>query len=52
MEFVLAKTDHLEQLCVITEQAKAQLKGMGVNQWQKGYPNREVWQQDIDENVS
>ena len=52
MEFVLAKTEHLEQLCVITEQAKAQLKGMGVNQWQKGYPNREVWQQDIDENVS
>ena len=52
MDFVLAETKHLEQLCVITEQAQAQLKGMGVDQWQKGYPNREVWQKDIAEKVS
>ena len=52
MDFVLAQAKHLEQLCIITEQAKAQLKGMGIDQWQKGYPNREVWQQDIAENVS
>ena len=52
MDFILAESKHLEQLSVITEQAKAQLKGMDVDQWQKGYPNREVWQQDIEEKVS
>ena len=34
-------------MCEITDQAKAQLKGLGLDQWQKGYPSREVWQQDI-----
>ena len=52
MNFILADTSHLEQLCVITEQAQRQLKNMGVDQWQKGYPNREVWQQDIEDRVS
>ena len=52
MKFVLADNSHLEQLCIITDQAKAQLKSMGVDQWQKGYPNRSVWQQDIEQRVS
>jgi len=52
MNFVFAEPKYLEQMCAITEQAKAQLKGMGVDQWQKGYPNRTVWQQDIEEKVT
>ena len=47
MEFILAKAEHLEQMCVITKQAKAQLKSLGLDQWQKGYPSRDVWEQDI-----
>ena len=49
MDFILAESKYLEQMCVITYQAKTQLKNMGVNQWQKGYPNREIWQNDIIE---
>lgn len=39
----------LEQMCEITAQAKMQLKNMGLDQWQNGYPSREVWIQDIEE---
>ena len=52
MEFQLAKLEHLEELCVITDEAKAQLKGLGLDQWQKGYPNREVWMQDMEQEVT
>ncbi len=52
MEFVLAESKYLEQMCVITEQAKAQLRAMCVDQWQKGYPNRSVWEQDITDKVT
>ena len=47
MEFILAASTHLEDMCRITDQAKAQLKGLGLDQWQKGYPSREVWVEDI-----
>lgn len=47
MEFILAGKEHLNDLCRISEQAKAQLKGMGVNQWQKGYPSQADWEEDI-----
>lgn len=47
MEFIIAESRHLEDMCRITEEAKAQLKGMGLDQWQKGYPSREVWVEDI-----
>ena len=36
MEFILAKQEHLPALCAMTEAAKAQLKGLDVDQWQKG----------------
>lgn len=48
MEFITAKAEHIEEICRITDQAKAQLGGMGVDQWQRGYPNRETWQADIE----
>lgn len=47
MEFIIAKPEHLETICTITEQAKAQLKALKLDQWQKGYPSREVWIHDI-----
>ena len=48
MEFITAKIAHLDEMCNIVDEAKAQLKRLGVDQWQKGYPNRESWQGDID----
>lgn len=47
MEFILAKNEHLNDMCEITAQAKSQLKSLGLDQWQKGYPSREVWDNDI-----
>ena len=48
MEFILAQSNHLEDICKITAQAKAQLKAMGLDQWQKGYPSAEIWKSDIE----
>lgn len=48
MEFVLAQPQHLEAMCRITHQAKASLKALGLDQWQKGYPSRQVWESDIE----
>lgn len=47
MEFIVAKETYLERMCEITDMAKRQLRGLGLDQWQKGYPSREVWIQDI-----
>ena len=47
MEFLTAGPEHLEDICRITDQAKAQLKGLGLDQWQKGYPSRKIWAADI-----
>ena len=44
MKFILAQQEHLDAMCRITEQAKAQLKNMALDQWQKGYPSKEVWE--------
>ena len=52
MEFILAKEVHLEDMCSITQQAKAQLKKLGLSQWQKGYPSREVWVEDISNEMA
>lgn len=47
MGVIIATTEHLEEICRITDQAKAQLKGLGLDQWQSGYPSRAVWEADI-----
>ena len=52
MEFTIAKQEHFAALCAITDSAKRQLKGLGLNQWQKGYPSAEVWQADIEQGVT
>lgn len=47
MNFSKAQLHHLEDICRITDEAKAQLSSMGLDQWQKGYPSREIWKNDI-----
>ncbi|WP_418539905.1 GNAT family N-acetyltransferase [Massilistercora timonensis] len=46
MEFIKAGMEHIDRMCEITEDAKRQLRGLGLDQWQKGYPSRGVWIQD------
>ena len=46
MEFIKAGMEYIDRMCEITEDAKRQLRGLGLDQWQKGYPSREVWIQD------
>lgn len=46
MEFVVAKKEHIDEMMQITDDAKKQLKNLGLDQWQKGYPSREVWESD------
>ena len=48
MEFRVAKMEHLDKICEITEDAKKQLKNLGLDQWQSGYPSREIWEKDIE----
>jgi GNAT superfamily N-acetyltransferase len=47
MEVILAENIHLGEMCKITDDAKAQLKRLGTDQWQYGYPNEKVWKNDI-----
>ncbi len=47
MKVILAKPEHLKDICRITDEAKAQLKRIGIDQWQRGYPNEDVWVEDI-----
>lgn len=46
MEFIVAKKEHIDEMMKITDDAKSQLKNLGLDQWQKGYPSREVWESD------
>ncbi len=47
MDFRVAKRMDLSRIWEITNMAKAQLKGLGLDQWQTGYPSLEIWQEDI-----
>ena len=47
MEFIVAASEHLDRMCEITDQAKSQLRRLSLDQWQKGYPSRQVWLSDI-----
>lgn len=47
MRFEKASQLYLDRMCEITDQAKKQLRGLGLDQWQCGYPSREVWEEDI-----
>lgn len=49
MRFEKASADKLDRMCEITNEAKGQLRGLGLDQWQYGYPSRTVWENDIKE---
>jgi len=42
MNFRKSTFDDIDIILEIIEKAKAELKKMGLDQWQKGYPNREI----------
>ena len=48
MKFEVATSKYLDSICEITEQAKAQLRRIGIDQWQKGYPSRAVSYTHLD----
>ncbi|MCR4708371.1 MAG: GNAT family N-acetyltransferase [Clostridiales bacterium] len=47
MEFAIAEARHLDGIVRIMNSAKEQLRGLGIDQWQYGVPNREMWEEDI-----
>jgi len=52
MKLIPAAIEHLDAICRITDQAKAQLARLGLDQWQRGYPNRDVWLADLAAGVA
>lgn len=47
MRIIPATEEHLDDILAITDQAKASMAAAGFNQWQRGYPNRSIWEADI-----
>ena len=52
MNFRKSTFDDIDRILKIIEKAKAELKKMGLDQWQKGYPNREVIESDVKKGIS
>ena len=44
MEIIAARPEQVDAMMAITDQAKANMAAMGIDQWQAGYPNRAVWE--------
>ncbi len=47
-----ATYEDINRIMEIINDAKEYLKGQGLDQWQDGYPNEEVFKSDIDNNES
>ena len=47
MKFRKAITEDLETLTELVDSAVAAMKADGIDQWQKGYPNKEILTEDI-----
>ena len=52
MNFRKSTFDDIDIILEIIEKAKAELKKMGLDQWQKGYPNRETIENDVKKGIS
>lgn len=52
MEFIKAREEHIDRIWAITGMAKRQLKNLGLDQWQSGYPSLEIWQKDVAEGMA
>ena len=47
MDIVVAQPRHVDAVVAITEQARANMAAMGIDQWQCGYPDRSTWEADV-----
>ena len=47
MEIVVAEPEQVDAMVAITEQARANMAAMGIDQWQCGYPDRGTWVADV-----
>ena len=52
MNFRKSTFDDIDIILEIIEKAKAELKKMRLDQWQKGYPNRGVIESDVKKGIS
>ena len=52
MRFRQATMDDLDKLMEIVKQAQDYFKDAGIDQWQDGYPQRELMESDIAQNIS
>lgn len=52
MEIVVAEPQHVDAMCAITDQARANMAAMGIDQWQCGYPDRGTWEADVDSGMA
>lgn len=51
MIYRTAQPADIERICQIIESAKESLRNRAIDQWQRGYPNREVVETDIERGV-
>ena len=52
MNFRKSTFDDVDRILEIIEKAKIELKKLGLDQWQNGYPNREVIENDVKNRIS
>ena len=52
MNFRKSTFDDVERILEIIEKAKIELKKLGLDQWQNGYPDREVIENDVKNGIS
>ena len=52
MNFRKSTFDDVDRILEIIEKAKIELRNLGLDQWQKGYPNREVIENDVKNGIS
>lgn len=52
MNFRKSTFDDVDRILEIIEKAKIELRKLGLDQWQNGYPNREVIENDVKNGIS
>ena len=52
MNFRKSTFDDVDRILEIIEKAKIELRQLGLDQWQNGYPNREVIENDVKNEIS
>ena len=52
MNFRKSTFDDVDRILEIIEKAKVELNKLGLDQWQNGYPNKEVIENDVKLGIS